>query len=714
MSKKETYLGDVQDVNGTTVSISLSKESLTGFIYIDGQGYRVGQIGSFVRIPIGYNNLFGLISQVGASAIPENKTDSLNQAHRWMTIQLIGEASKNGLFQRGLSQYPTIGDEVHLVSEKELKNIYGQPDKPYFVKLGHISNADSIPALVDVNKLVTRHSVVVGTTGSGKSTTVSSIMNALSDDEKYPSSRIIMLDLHGEYGQALQDRANIYKINGDSSSKLKEKEFFIPYWALSFDELCDMCFGEFSSEKDKNIVMERVQKYKVESLKKYPKSGISVDTVSVDSPIPFSIHHLWYELFTEVFGTYYKASDIKPIDNLAFEKDSDGNELKGDPEKGIAPIFKNITSDGGANRVYYLPNSPNLGKQVMLLGTKLRIPRYDFIFKPSRWLPKKDGKIESDLDSLLKDWIGSGKPVSILDLSGIPADILQTTIGALLRLLYEALFWSRNLSQGGRNRPLLIVMEEAHIYLNDDFKGMASKVVQRIVKEGRKYGIGAMIVSQRPSEINSTILSQCGTFFALRLTNASDRSHITSALSDNLDGLTGMLPILRTGEAIILGESVKLPMRTTIEAPPKDRRPDSQDPIIFDEVATEESLNPSGWGNKMEENPNYEELLETWRAKNQVIKRISEKLSLKMREKNTKDNENIQENKMEMISVESSNVEAIGYEEESRTLQVEFKNGGMYQYFDVPQHVFEELRDADSIGKYLAYSIKGNYRYSKV
>ena len=125
---------------------------------------------------------------------------------------------------------------------------------------------------------------------------------------------------------------------------------------------------------------------------------------------------------------------------------------------------------------------------------------------------------------------------------------------------------------------------------------MASKVVQRIVKEGRKYGIGAMIVSQRPSEINPTILSQCGTFFALRLTNSSDRSHITSALPDNLDGLTSMLPILRTGEAIILGEAVKLPMRTFIEAPPKNARPDSQDPIVYDEVTSEYSQNPGGWG----------------------------------------------------------------------------------------------------------------------
>ncbi len=622
MVNKETYLGDVQDVSGTTVSVSLSKESLTGFVYIDGQGYRVGQIGSFIRIPIGFNDLFGIISQVGASAKPTNQDENEEQGNRWMTIQLIGEGPRNGVFQRGLSQYPTIGDEVHLVSEKELKNIYGQRDKPYFVNLGHVSNADTIPALIDVNKLITRHSAVVGTTGSGKSTTVASIINALSDNKKYPSSRIIMLDLHGEYGQSLQDKANIYKINSDTTSALKEKNLHIPFWALNFDELCEISFGEFANEKDKNIVMERVQKYKIESLVKYPRKGATADTLSVDSPIPFSIHHLWHELFVEVFGTYYKGRSGKPIENLAYEKDANGNEIKGNPMAGIPPVFKNIVTEAGADKINYLPGSLGIGKQLLLLGTKLRIPRYNFIFKPNDWLPKIDGEIDKDLDSLLMGWIGSEKPVTILDLSGVPADILHTTIGALLRILYEALFWSRNLSQGGRHRPLLFVMEEAHVYLNDQREGMASKVVQRIVKEGRKYGIGAMIVSQRPSEINPTILSQCGTFFAMRLTNSSDRSHITSAISDNLDGLTSMLPILRTGEAIILGESVKLPMRTTIKAPPLNRRPDSQDPIVYDEVPLEESQNPGGWGVKMEANPNYEELVETWRAQNPRIDKI--------------------------------------------------------------------------------------------
>lgn len=703
MINDETYLGSVQDVNGTTVSVSLSKDSLTGFVYIDGQGYRIGQIGCFIRIPIGFTDLFGIISQVGASAVPENQSESQPYGNRWMTIQLIGEGQRMGTFQRGISQYPTIGDEVHLVSEKELERIYGQPDKPFFVKLGHIANAESIPALVDVNKLVTRHSAVLGTTGSGKSTTVASILNALSQQKNYPSARILILDIHGEYAQALHDRAEIFKIGANRSSKYIENELYIPFWALNFDELCEISFGEFNDEKDRNIVLERIQKKKEESLKKYPKNGASIDSLSVDSPIPFSLNHLWYQLYLETFATYYKGREGKPLDNIAFETDSKGTELRGNPINGIPPIFKNIMVDAGAaEKINHLPNTLNIGKQLSLLGSKLRIPRYDFIFKPGNdWTPDEDGNIKKDLDELLHSWIGCSKPITIIDLSGVPNDILNTIIGVVLRILYEALFWSRDLAQGGRHRPLLLVMEEAHIYLNDSFKGIASKTVQRIVKEGRKYGIGAMIVSQRPSEINSTILSQCGTFFALRLANATDRSHITGALSDNLEGLTNMLPILRTGEAIILGEAVKLPMRTMIEAPPKDRRPDSQDPIIYEDTPDPDEFSqiPGGWGVPLEKTSHYEEIVEVWRAQNPQINKLIN---------------NINQSIMKRDHVESSNIESIGYDSKSQTLEIEFLNGTIYQYFDVPETVFEEFMGADSHGKYLNANIKGTYRYSKV
>lgn len=622
MQNKSTYLGTIQDVTGTTVSVTLGNDALSGLTYVDGEGYRIGQIGSFVKIPIGYIDLFGIVTQVGASAVPENQINNQPYGNRWLTIQLIGEGQRNSKFERGISQYPTIGDEVHLVSESDLKRIYGQPDKPYFVKVGHISGAESIAALIDVNKLVTRHSAIVGTTGAGKSTTVAGILAALSDTSKYPSARIIILDIHGEYGQAFRGKANIFKINADS--KNKENELYIPYWALNFDELTQICFGDFEAEKERSALIEKVSAYKKSSLLKYSKTGVTKETLSVDSPIPFSINQLWLDLWEETFCTYYSDSGKKPVkENYAYEIDDKGRKIIGDAKKANPPKFKpvkNVAAD--PEKINYGPSTLNIRRQLETLGSKLRIPRYDFLLRPGEYTPELDGHVAKDLDSLLKEWIGSNKPITILDLSGVPIDILNTIIGVLLRVLYEGLFWARRLSQGGRHRPLLVIMEEAHNYLNDNFKGIASSVVQRIVKEGRKYGIGAMIVSQRPSEINSTVLSQCGTFFAMRLANTNDKSHVSSALPDNLEGLTNMLPILRTGESIIVGEAVKIPMRTIIEAPPKDKRPDSQDPIVYDETPTEDSMQPGGWGIPMEPNPNYEEFLEVWRAQNPSLGRI--------------------------------------------------------------------------------------------
>jgi energy-coupling factor transporter ATP-binding protein EcfA2 len=535
MGNKATYIGDVQNVDGTTVSVSLSSNCTSGLTYVNGEGYKIGQVGSFVKIPLGYNDLFGIVAQIGANAVPENQIENQPYGNRWMTIQLIGEGQQNGHFERGISQYPTIGDEVHLVSEDDLKHIYGHIEKPYFVNVGHIAGAESIPALIDINKLITRHSAIVGTTGSGKSTTVAGILNALSIPEKYPSSRIIVLDIHGEYANALENRANVYKIN--ANNKKGENELYLPFWALSFDELVEISFGAINGEKEKVLILEKILKSKEESLAKYPKEGINNETLNVDSPIPFSLNQLWYNLYTETIGTYYsnnKTHSGKPIDNLAYEKNDAEEEIKGDPSKGIAPQFRKPKNDKDDDeKINYLPQPTvlNISSQLMSLGSKLRIPRFDFLFNPGEWTPDLGGKTEKDLDELFKEWIGSEKPITIFDLSGVPSSILNTIIGVLMRMLYEALFWTRNLSQGGKQRPLLIVMEEAHNYLNDNFNGSASIVVQRIVKEGRKYGIGAMIVSQRPSEINSTILSQCGTFIALRLSNSTDRGHICSAVT---------------------------------------------------------------------------------------------------------------------------------------------------------------------------------------
>jgi len=629
MKNNSTLIGTVQDVNGTSVSVKLSGNQSTGLTFVDGQGYRIGQVGSFVRIPIGYVDLFGIVSQVGARSVPENLKDAEPEGYRWLTIQLIGEGYKKGKFQRGISQYPTVDDEVHLVSEIDLAKIYGEEGhQNHMVRIGHIAGSESIDALVDINKLVTRHCAIVGTTGSGKSTTVAGLLNSLSNINKFPSARIIVLDIHGEYGKALKDRANIYKINPEHSI-LNEKSLRIPFWALNADELLQVTFGNFGdNSKSKNIVLEKILDHKIQALKKYPKSNLPLETLSVDSPVPFSLNKLWYELYSLEFGTYYSDNGKTPVEaNWAYEKDENGDDIKGDPVKGIPPKFKKVKNvQGDQEKINYLPNPLNIRAQLENLGAKLRIPRFDFLLKPGEWTPELDGKVDKDLDDFVKDWIGTRQPVTILDLSGIPSSVLNDIIGVCLRIIYDGLFWSRNLPEGGKERPLLVVMEEAHSYLNDNLEGLASSIVQRIVKEGRKYGIGSMIVSQRPSEINSTILSQCGTFFSLRLSNNTDRSHIKGAITDNLDGLTDMLPILRTGEAIVLGEAVKLPMRTLIEAPPKGGRPDSQDPVVCSELPPDISLNlTGGWDAPKQTNEKYDRFVETWRKQNpKVAKSLKE------------------------------------------------------------------------------------------
>ena len=152
MTSKATYIGDVQNVNGTTVSVAFSPNCISGLPYENGEGYKIGQVGSFVKIPLGYTDLFGIVSQIGANAVPEAQIESQPHGNRWITIQLIGEGQRSGGFERGISQYPTIGDEVHLVSESDLKHIYGNIDKTNLVKIGHIAGAESIPALIDINK----------------------------------------------------------------------------------------------------------------------------------------------------------------------------------------------------------------------------------------------------------------------------------------------------------------------------------------------------------------------------------------------------------------------------------------------------------------------------------------------------------------------------------------------------------------------------------
>ncbi len=612
MTSDPTLLGTVQDVQGSTVKVFLDERTVGGLVFIDGHGYRIGQIGSFVRIPIGFNNLYGVISLVGVAEVPEAMADDQPHGNRWVTVQLVGEAHASGEFQRGVFEYPTIGDEVHLVTNEDLGIIYGRPDELKFVRVGDVVSTSALPAMVDIDHLINRHSAVVGTTGSGKSTTVASLLNALSDIEQYPSSRIIIFDIHGEYQSALRDRASVFRVDDREENRL-----FVPYWALTFEELLKMTPFSAVNDVERAVLAERVTELKLESLRCQPRLGVTPENITVDTPVPFSFHRLWYELYRDVLSTHTVApSANQTSETEAIECSEDGTPFVGDIMDVVPPRYHSTTS-GGENRVYRSGSSLNIRRQIIATQSLLKDPRYDFIFRPGDWCPRPDhDRLDaqpcSDLDILLENWIGSKHPISIFDLSGVPASILSEIIAVVVRILFDSLFWGRELSEGGRSRPLLCVFEEAHAYLNRDDGGPAIAAIRRVIKEGRKYGLGAMIVSQRPSEIDPTILSQCGTLFALRLANSVDRSHVTATYSDNFEGFFGLLPTLRTGEMIIVGESVRLPLRAIVDLPPPAKRPNSNDPRVYDPDATK------GW-NRLRDVEDYSKLIRNWRGETSKI-----------------------------------------------------------------------------------------------
>ncbi|HDL7723354.1 TPA: ATP-binding protein [Yersinia enterocolitica] len=273
-------------------------------------------------------------------------------------------------------------------------------------------------------------------------------------------------------------------------------------------------------------------------------------------------------------------------------------ESHGDMGRLIPPKFK---PPGVSSTAPFKTGTGSLSRQLDLMRSRLQDNQFSFFLNPNEWCPDEKGLVEKDLDDLLKSWLGHDKPISILDLSGMPSSQLDMLLGSILDIIFQSSIWGRNLDVGMKQRPILLVMEEAHRYLSSKNEGLAKDMVQKIAKEGRKFGVGLMLVSQRPSEIDETILSQCGTLFALRISNSNDRARVKSAMSDSLSVIIDSLPILRTGEAIIVGEAAKLPLRCRFKLPPKNGYPDSKDPLVS-----------QMWKRKFD-NEDYKPLIKAWR-----------------------------------------------------------------------------------------------------
>ncbi len=580
-----TFLGDIAAVSGAAITVRLARSVASGLSIISGRTYKIGQVGSFVRVPQGYQDMFGIVSEVGATAAPQD-VDTTVDTGRWMKVELVGETI-GGHFERGVSQYPNIGDTVHLAVEEHLREIYAGSDEGH-LSIGTLSSAESISAQISLNELVTRHSAVFGSTGSGKSTTIASLLRvvtaAAQDGGSYPSARVLLLDIHGEYTIPLADMAHVFSIE----PQYGEERLFIPYWALNTDDLLDFLTGGVE-DNQRTAFSDKISQLRRQSHEVQCFPGVDMASITVDTPLPFSLKRLWYDLI-----------DFEIMTLEGPNRDQPTLQDRGSADRLERPIYKPHAM--GAVGPFLNQHAFGIQRPLNLLRSRLLDRRYDFLLRPGPWEPELNGVPQEDLDSLLRSWLGGEKPITILDLSGVPSSVLERLIGSILNVVYEALFWSREKTEGGVERPLLIVMEEAHRYLSGKSATLAAAVVQRIAKEGRKYGVGAMIVSQRPSEVNETILSQCGTFFALRLTNPTDRSRIQGTLPDGLVGLHDALPILRTGEAIVSGEAAKLPMRCRVTLPIKEHRPKSEDP----EVSRKWSLARRDEG--------YDRVVASWRA----------------------------------------------------------------------------------------------------
>ena len=559
-----TFIGRVASVAGATVRVRLRDDMPSTLLLVGGETYRVGQVGGFVRLPIGYTDIYAVCTQTGADAMPasiagafsegqtaDEAADPTLMGYRWMTAMLFGEAL-GGEFERGVSQYPTVGDEVHVVTNRDARLIYGSNQgQQSGISVGKIAGMSNIPAEVDIGGLVSRHSAIVGSTGAGKSNLVSVLLEALADSS-LPRARALVIDPHGEYGAALADHARVFRVRPDPSKG--EQPLWVPFWALPFRELQMLTLGELQPNHEVAI-RDTVLDMKIRA-SGFLQDPPPIEALTADSPIPFSIKQLWYDLDKFERMTFSQSSNQS--DENVSERENIGN-----PETLTSDVYPAASP---YNKPPYMNRKKrNIERHLDLMRSRLRDGRYSFLFAPEDgFSPDRDGKVEADVAHLVSTWVGHDRPITILDVSGLPSDVLPTTVGTVLRIVYDVLFWAQNLPIGGRKQPLLIVLDEAHLFVPREQDSPAHRTVSMIAKEGRKYGTGLMLVTQRPSEIARAALSQCGSIVALRTTNSGDKAIVAGALPDELGAVVQQLPSLRTGEGLFVGALVPIPSRVRI------------------------------------------------------------------------------------------------------------------------------------------------------
>lgn len=440
----------------------------------------------------------------------------------------LGEIDFEGNFSRGVNHYPLVGAELFDTTASALSDYFKRYEH-YGLEMGHMTYQENIKVHLDPTLLFARHMAILGQSGSGKSWTVASMLQRVA--KVMPQSHIILLDLHGEYGWTGDDGVFHSAFPEDVVRHLDARELEIPYWLLTYAELADL----FIDPTDENASIQTAYLRDVlHNLRRKSNAELGLKRISVDSPVFFPLNELY----------------------AAFKK---ANEQQLDFGKTKGPLFGMFDE--------FLVHFQSLYND----------SRYEFLLKP------KKRKNSENLEDLLRDFVGLGTPkrhITVIDLSPVPADVRPTVSAQIGRLAFEFNYWNPR----RREFPILLVCEEAHQYIPREsdvqHKG-TRRAMERIAKEGRKYGVGLCVVSQRPGELSETVLSQCANYLCMKITNPDDQEYVRKLLPEGERDMADILSSLARGEALIMGESTPLPARFKVNLP--DPPPMSND-VEFSEA----------------------------------------------------------------------------------------------------------------------------------
>jgi len=463
-----------------------------------------GQVGSQVKMKVGHSWLVANVRTLRTG--DETGTVVAN-------VDFLGEGSQRsdgGLssFRRGVTRYPIPGCAVMPVTTDDMRAIFAADDSPH-VEIGTVYPTDDIRGTLYVDPMLSKHFAVLGSTGTGKSTSVALILHRIS--ELSPEGHIVMIDPHGEYSAAFKSCGELFNVDN----------LQLPYWLLNFEEHCEVLLTTDGAERqrDADILAKCILAARTKS-----KSSEQFGKVTVDSPIPYLLTDLNQILVAEM-GKLDRAGDTTPYQRLKNKLD----ELRADPR--YAFMFSGMLV------------SDTMGSFIARL---FRLPSH-------------------------------GRPISIVDVSGVPSEVTSVVVSVLARMVFDYAIWSRTEAQ----RPLLLVCEEAHRYVpKDESSGgqAVRKILERIAKEGRKYGVSLGLITQRPSDLAEGVLSQCGTIIAMRLNNDRDQACVRAAMPEGARGFLDAIPALRNRECIVCGEGVAIPIRVRFDDLEPEKRPASSDP----------------------------------------------------------------------------------------------------------------------------------------